>query len=65
MEEATIFAMGRRKKVRTASVAVCATNFNEYSNLAKDYPFGWEKRAIEVGIRAMASMILGDINERQ
>ncbi len=64
MEEATIFAIGKRKKVRTASVAVCATNFNEYSNLAKDYPFGWEKRAIEVGIKAMASMILGDINER-
>ncbi len=63
MEEAAIFAIGKKKNVRTASVAVCATNFNEYSNVIKDYPFGWEHRAIEVGVKAMATMIEEDIND--
>ncbi|MGD1819321.1 MAG: nucleoside phosphorylase [Pleomorphochaeta sp.] len=64
MEEAAIFAIGAKKKVRVASVAVCATNFNEYSNVVEDYPFGWEKRAIEVGINAMSTLIGEDRDEK-
>jgi uridine phosphorylase len=54
MEEATLFALGRKKGVRVASIAICATNFQKVSN---DYPGDWENRAILAGIDAMRVMI--------
>lgn len=60
MECSVLFLIGASLGIRTSSVMISATNFGEYSNDAKDYPSGWEQRAIEVGIEAMRQMILKD-----
>lgn len=62
MECAPLFILGSTFNIRTAAVLICATNFNVYSNDMKDYPKGWEMRAIEVGIAAMKSIIKADMN---
>ncbi len=60
MECAPIFTIGATLSIRTASVMICATDFNAYSNDDKDYPRDWEHRAIEIGIAGMRKVILGD-----
>ena len=60
MECAVLFLVGASLGIRTASVMISATDFGQYSNDAKDYPSGWEQRAIEVGIEGMRRMIRKD-----
>lgn len=60
MECALIFLIGASLGIRTASVMICATNFEEYSNDDKNTPRDWEHRAIEVGVRGMRSIIIQD-----
>lgn len=60
MECAPLFLMGSALKLRTASVMICATNFNAYSNNDKDYPREWESRAIEVAIEGLRRLIRQD-----
>ena len=60
MECAGLFLVGASLGIRTASVMISATDFGQYSNDAKDYPSGWEQRAIEVGIEGMRRMIRKD-----
>ena len=55
-----LFLVGAFLGIRTASVMISATDFGQYSNDAKDYPSGWEQRAIEVGIEGMRRMIIQD-----
>lgn len=61
MEEALIFAMGKRFSVRVASIAICATNFEKASN---EYPSGWENRAIIAGVTGMESLIKEDLHAK-
>jgi uridine phosphorylase len=61
MECAPIFLIGSSLGIRTASVMICATNFEDYSNDDKDYPRDWEHRAIEVGIEGMRNLIRQDL----
>ena len=61
MECAVLFLVGASLGIRTASVMISATDFGQYSNDAKDYPSGWEQRAIEVGIEGMRRMIRKDM----
>ncbi len=63
MECAPIFCIGAMLGIRTASVMICATNFNDYSNDDKDYPRDWEYRAIEVGIEGMRRVIKDDLKK--
>lgn len=63
MECSVLFLIGATLGIRTSSVMISATNFNEYTNDAEDYPSGWEQRAIEVGIEAMRQMILKDMEQ--
>ncbi|WP_320128529.1 nucleoside phosphorylase [uncultured Sphaerochaeta sp.] len=63
MECAPIFLIGASLDIRTASVMICATNFEAYSNDDKDYPRDWEHRAIEVGIEGMRSLIRQDLEK--
>ena len=60
MECSILFLVGASLGIRTSSVLISATNFDEYSNDAEDYPTGWEQRAIETGIEAMRMMIRKD-----
>lgn len=60
MECAPLFIQGAVLGFRTAAVEICATNYNDYSNDNKNYPRGWEQRAIEVGIEAMRIIIRRD-----
>jgi len=60
MECSILFLVGVSLGIRTSSVLISATNFDEYSNDAEDYPTGWEQRAIETGIEAMRMMIRKD-----
>jgi len=61
MECAPLFLMGAALGLRTASVMICATNYRAYSNDDKDYPRGWERRAIEVAVDGLRSLILDDL----
>ncbi|OQB23995.1 MAG: Uridine phosphorylase [Firmicutes bacterium ADurb.Bin182] len=61
MECAPLFLAGASLNIRTATVLICATNYNDYSNDDKDYPRDWEHRAIEVGIEALRSIIKKDL----
>jgi len=61
MECALIFLIGASLGIRTASVMICATNFEAYSNDDKDYPRDWEYRAIQVGIEGMRKIIRADL----
>ena len=60
MECAPLFLAGASLDVRTSAVLISATNYNSYSNDDKDYPYGWEDRAIQVGIEAMRDIINKD-----
>ena len=60
MECSILFLVGVSLGIRTSSILISATNFDEYSNDAEDYPTGWEQRAIETGIEAMRMMIRKD-----
>ncbi len=60
MECSTIFTIGAVLGIRTASVMISATNYKAYSNDVKDYPSGWEQRAIEVGVEGMRLVIEED-----
>lgn len=60
MECSTIFSIGAVLGIRTASVMICATNYQSYSNDDKDYPRDWEHRAIKVGIEGMRMIIADD-----
>ena len=40
---------------------ICATNYNAYSNDSKDYPRDWERRAIEVAVSGLRSIIRDDL----
>ena len=60
MECSILFLVGASLGIRTSSVLISSTNFDEYSNDAEDYPTGWEQRAIETGIEAMRMMIRKD-----
>lgn len=60
MECAPLFLAGASLGIRTAAVLISATDYGSYSNDDKDYPRGWERRAIEVGIEAMKSVIIKD-----
>ena len=60
MECSTIFTIGAVLGIRTASVMICATNYQSYSNDDKDYPRDWEHRAITVGIEGMRMVIADD-----
>ena len=60
MECSTIFTIGSVLGIRTASVMICATNYQAYSNDDKDYPRDWEHRAIKVGIEGMRMIIADD-----
>ncbi len=60
MECAPIFTIGATLGIRTASVMICATDFEVYSNDDKDYPRDWEQRAIDVGIAGMRAVIRED-----
>lgn len=61
MECAPLFLIGATLGIRTASVMICATNNDDYSNDDTDYPRDWEQRAIEVGIEGMRRIIKDDI----
>lgn len=65
MECAPLFLMGAAMKLRTASVMICATNFNSYSNDDKNYPREWENRAIEVAIEGLRRLIRHDREDKQ
>lgn len=60
MECSPLFLMGAAMGLRTASIMICATNYNAYSNDSKGYPSDWERRAIEVAIRGLRDIILAD-----
>ncbi len=60
MECSTIFTIGAVLGIRTASVMISATNYKAYSNDVKDYPAGWEHRAIKVGVEGMRLVIAED-----
>lgn len=60
MECAPLFLMGAALGLRTASVMICATNDGAYSNDDKDYPRNFERRAIEVAIAGLRSLIRSD-----
>ena len=64
MECAPLFLMGAALGLRTASVMICATNYNAYSNDSKDYPRDWERRAIEVAICGLRNIIRKDQAEQ-
>ena len=53
--------MGAALGLRTASIMICATNYNAYSNDSKDYPRDWERRAIEVAVSGLRSIIRDDL----
>lgn len=61
MECAPLFLMGAALGLRTASIMICATNYNAYSNDSKDYPRDWERRAIEVAVSGLRSIIRDDL----
>jgi len=63
MECAPIFLIGSSFGIRTASVMICATNFDSNTNDQKTYPHDWEHRAIEVGIEGMRSIIRDDLQK--
>ncbi len=60
MESSLLFILGAYRRLRTATVQICATNFNDYSNDDADYPRDWEQRAIEVGIEGLRLLIRRD-----
>jgi uridine phosphorylase len=60
MECSLLFLVGASLGIRMSSVMICATNDEDYSNDATDYPDKWEERAIEVGILAMRKIIQSD-----
>lgn len=57
MECATLFLTAASLGIRMSSVMISATNYKNYSNDEKDYPYEWEDRAIRVGIEAMKEII--------
>lgn len=65
MECSVLFLIGASLGLRTSSVMISATNFDEYSNDAQDYPAGWEERAIQVGIEAMRQIIRADLQKKR
>lgn len=60
MECAPLFLIGAAMKLRTASIMINATNYNDYSNDDKNYPREWENRAIEVSIAGLRKLIQQD-----
>lgn len=64
MECAPLFLMGAALGLRTASIMICATNYNDYSNDDKNYPRDWERRAIEVAIDGLKSLIRSDFEKK-
>lgn len=60
MECSLLFLAAASLGIRMASVMICATDYQNYSNDAKDYPKDLEQRAIKVGIEGMRRIICQD-----
>jgi uridine phosphorylase len=60
MESSTLFIVAACLGVRMATVLVSATNYKKYSNDDRAYPRDYERRAIEVGIEAMRTIVETD-----
>lgn len=65
MECSLLFLAGASIGIRMASVMICATNCDDYSNDNQDYPADLEQRAIEVAIAGMRKIIANDKTAKQ
>ncbi len=63
MESAPLFIAGASLGVRTATVLVCATEFDSYEDDRERYPMDFEPRSIEIAVEAMRRAILLDRRE--
>ena len=60
MESASLFIAGASLGVRTATILVCATNYDNYEEDRDRYPLDYEPRSIEVAVDALRLAIRAD-----